>query len=406
MPIGLEQPKSLLNIKGIRLSACSAGIYDKKRDDLALIEICKDSIVTTAFTKNIFCAAPVKISKNNLTKTSPLYCLINSGNANAGTGKTGLSNAKAICKELANIVSCSEDEILPFSTGVIGEDLPVEKIKKTIPDLIKKLSDDSWLSTAKAIMTTDTIPKAISDQIKIGDTTINITGITKGSGMIKPNMATMLSFIATDARVTKDVLERIKLNALSKSFNRITVDGDTSTNDSFILIATSKAKTPIIDKLDSNEFLILENAIMSICKKLAQAIVRDGEGANKFISIKVDGGANESECLSAAYTIAESPLVKTAFTASDPNWGRIIAALGNANIPNIDTKKIRIHINDVCIFDDDKRSDTYSEESGQREMSKEEIILKVELNRGDYSEEIWTTDLSHDYIKINAEYRS
>ncbi|MFL2555970.1 MAG: bifunctional glutamate N-acetyltransferase/amino-acid acetyltransferase ArgJ [Gammaproteobacteria bacterium] len=406
MSVGLEQPKSLIKVEGIRLSACSAGIYNKKRDDLALIEIAKDSVIAAAFTKNNFCAAPVEISKNNLQKANPQYCLINAGNANAGTGRVGVLNSKAICKELAKKINCIEEEVLPFSTGVIGEDLPVKKINQAIPTLIKNLSENSWLDVSKAIMTTDTMPKAISSQIKIDDSMINITGITKGSGMIKPNMATMLSFIATDANVTKEILDKIKQNSLFKSFNRITVDGDTSTNDSFILIATCKSKLPLIDNEDSKAFTILENEITDVCKKLAQTIVRDGEGATKFISIQVDGGNKISECLSIAYKVAESPLVKTAFTASDPNWGRIIAAIGNAEISDLDTSKINIYINDVCIVGNGERSETYTEEKGKKVMICDEIVLKIELNRGNYSEQIWTTDLSHEYIKINAEYRN
>lgn len=406
MSVGLKHPQSLVKIKGIRLSASSAKIYLKKRDDIALIEITDGSVTSAAFTQNHFCAAPVQISKNHLSKSKPRYCLINAGNANAGTGEDGLSNSKAICRELAKITNCNENEILPFSTGVIGEDLPVEKINKVLPQLVKNLSEDCWVNVAKSIMTTDTIPKAVSSQISIANSTVSITGIAKGSGMIKPDMATMLSFVATDANVTKDALDKIRDHALFKSFNRITVDGDTSTNDSFLLISTCAIDAPIIDKKDSKEFKILENEIIKVCRELAQAIVRDGEGATKFISIQVDEGIDSSECLSVAYKVAESLLVKTAFTASDPNWGRIIAAIGNSNIRDLDIHKIDVYIDDICIVNNGERSKTYSEDKGKKVMKQNEIILRINLRRGTFSEEIWTTDLSYEYIKINAEYRS
>ena len=406
MSVGLKHPQSLVKIKGIRLSASSAKIYLKKRDDIALIEITDGSVTSAAFTQNRFCAAPVQISKNHLSKSKPRYCLINAGNANAGTGEDGLSNSKAICRELAKITNCNENEILPFSTGVIGEDLPVEKINKVLPQLVKNLSEDCWVNVAKSIMTTDTIPKAVSSQISIANSTVSITGIAKGSGMIKPDMATMLSFVATDANVTKDALDKIRDHALFKSFNRITIDGDTSTNDSFLLISTCAIDAPIIDKKDSKEFKILENEIIKVCRELAQAIVRDGEGATKFISIQVDEGIDSSECLSVAYKVAESLLVKTAFTASDPNWGRIIAAIGNSNIRDLDIHKIDVYIDDICIVNNGERSKTYNEDKGKKVMKQNEIILRINLRRGTFSEEIWTTDLSYEYIKINAEYRS
>jgi glutamate N-acetyltransferase/amino-acid N-acetyltransferase len=406
MSVGLKHPQSLVKIKGIRLSASSANIYRKKRDDIALIEITDGSVTSAAFTQNHFCAAPVQISKNHLSKSKPRYCLINAGNANAGTGEDGLSNSKAICRELAKITNCNENEILPFSTGVIGEDLPVEKINKVLPQLVKNLSEDCWINVAKSIMTTDTIPKAVSSQISIANSTVSITGIAKGAGMIKPDMATMLSFVATDANITKDALDKIRDHALFKSFNRITIDGDTSTNDSFLLISTCAIDAPIIDKKDSKEFKILENEIIKVCRELAQAIVRDGEGATKFISIQVDEGIDSSECLLVAYKVAESLLVKTAFTASDPNWGRIIAAIGNSNIRDLDIHKIDVYIDDICIVNNGERSKTYSEDKGKKVMRQNEIILRINLRRGTFSEEIWTTDLSYEYIKINAEYRS
>ena len=406
MSVGLDHPKKLAIISGIRLSAGSAQIYRNKRNDIALIEISTDSVTSAAFTKNHFCAAPVQISKNNLKKSKPRYCLINSGNANAGTGQSGINNSKITCKTLAKITNCDETSVLPFSTGVIGEDLPVDKINQILPSLVKNLSENSWLDVAKSIMTTDTIPKAISRQVKILDSIVSITGIAKGSGMIKPDMATMLSFIATDANITKECLDKIKDNVLKKSFNRIIVDGDTSTNDSFLLISTCKAGSLKINEQNSKEFKILNNEITNLCCELAQAIVRDGEGAKKFITIQVAEGKDTLECLSVAYQIAGSPLVKTAFTASDPNWGRIIAAIGNSKINKLDVTKINIYIDDVCLVENGERSKSYTEERGKGVMEQDEIILRINLKRGSHSEEIWTTDLSNEYIKINAEYRS
>ena len=406
MSVGLDHPKKLAIISGIRLSAASAEIYRKKRNDIALIEISTDSVTSAAFTKNHFCAAPVQISKNNLKKSKPRYCLINSGNANAGTGQSGINNSKTTCEALAKIVNCDETSVLPFSTGVIGEDLPVDKINQILPSLVKNLFENSWLDVAKSIMTTDTIPKAISRQVKISDSIVSITGIAKGSGMIKPDMATMLSFIATDANITKECLDKIKDNVLKKSFNRIIVDGDTSTNDSFLLISTCKAGSLKINEHNSKEFKILNNEITSLCCELAQAIVRDGEGAKKFITIQVEEGKDTLECLSVAYQIAGSPLVKTAFTASDPNWGRIIAAIGNSKINKLDVTKINIYIDDVCLVENGERSKSYTEERGKGVMEQDEIILRINLKRGSHSEEIWTTDLSNEYIKINSEYRS
>ena len=371
-----------------------------------MIEIAEGSVVSAVFTKNLFCAAPVQIAKQHLNESEPRYCLINAGNANAGTGDQGLLNSSSTCKTLANLTACKEDEVLPFSTGVIGEDLPVEKINKTLPTLVENLTDDSWLNAAKAIMTTDTIPKAVSNQTSIGETTVSITGIAKGAGMIKPDMATMLSFIATDANITKDLLDKILSNAVSKSFNRITVDGDTSTNDACVIFATGKANNSIIDKQNNDAFNMLENALIKVCCDLAQAIVRDGEGATKFISIVVSGGKEAAECLAVAYKIAESPLVKTAFTASDPNWGRILAAIGNSGIHDLDINKVEIYLDDLCVVEHGQRSKTYTDNEGKKVMNQDEIILSVSLNRGIYKEEIWTTDLSHEYITINAEYRT
>jgi len=406
MSVGLKFPASILPINGIRLSSCSANIYQKKRADLALLELSEGSNVVGVFTKNLFCAAPVQISKKNLSQLNPRYCLINAGNANAGTGDQGLSDTSNNCKTLAVLAGCRENEILPFSTGVIGEKLPVDKINAALPVLLNELSSDKWIDAAKAIMTTDTIPKAVSKTISLGQSEINITGIVKGSGMIRPDMATMLAYIATDANIAKDMLEKILLHAVNKSFNRITVDGDTSTNDACVLIATCKANNKYIDSNNSNDFEILKNSLTKIFCELSQSIVRDGEGATKFITINVSGGKSETECIDVAYKIAESPLVKTAFTASDANWGRILSAIGNSGINDLDINSIEIYLDNVCIVENGQRSLSYTEEKGKEIMRQDEISLLVNLNRGDCQEEIWTTDLSHEYIKINAEYRT
>ena len=406
MSVGLKFPSSILPINGIRLSTCSANIYQTNRADLTLIELSEGCKVSGVFTKNLFCAAPVQIAKRNLAEFNPRYCLINSGNANAGTGEQGLLDSSDTCKELASIAECKEKEVLPFSTGVIGEKLPVDKIITALPELVGQLSSDNWLDAAKAIMTTDTIPKAVSKKISIGQSTISITGVAKGSGMIRPDMATMLAYIATDANIAKDMLENILLNAVNKSFNRITVDGDTSTNDACILIATCKANNKYIDSNNSEDYQILENALTSLFCELSQAIIRDGEGATKFLTIKVSGGKENTECTDVAYKIAESPLVKTAFTASDANWGRILSAIGNSGINDLDINNIEVFLDNVCIVENGQRAQSYTEEKGKKVMLQDEITLIVNLNRGDCQEEIWTTDLSHEYIKINAEYRT
>lgn len=406
MSVGLNYPTALLPINGIRLAATSANIYAKKRDDLTLIELAEGCVTSAVFTKNLFCAAPVSIAKKNLHDYNPRYCLINAGNANAGTGEQGIINANNTCQSLADLTKCEKGQVLPFSTGVIGEDLPTEKIKQALPGLVNNLSGDSWLQVAQAIMTTDTIPKAISSQVNINGVTVSITGIAKGAGMIKPNMATMLSFIATDANISKEVLDEILLKAVNKSFNRITIDGDTSTNDACVIFSTGKANNDLIDSCDSDGYVEFENAIIKICCELAQSIVRDGEGATKFISVEVKGGKAAEECLRVAYKIAESPLVKTAFTASDANWGRILAAIGNSGIHDLDINKVSVYLDDVCVVENGQRSETYTEEQGKKVMLQEEIKLSVDLKRRNFKEEIWTTDLSHEYITINAEYRT
>lgn len=397
----------VLPVKGIRLSSVCANIYAKKRTDLTLIELSEGSHVSAVFTRNLFCAAPVQVAKLHLQEYKPRYCLINAGNANAGTGEQGIKNTRSTCLALAGLTTCLTGEVLPFSTGVIGEILPVDKINLALPELIKNLSSNSWLDAAKAIMTTDTIPKAVSKEIVFGDTVVTITGIVKGSGMIRPDMATMLAFIATDVNINKDLLDKILLSAVNKSFNRITVDGDTSTNDSCVLISTSKAKNKCINDEATTEYKLIESEVVNIFCELAQAIIRDGEGATKFLTIEVKSGKNEKECLAVAYKIAESPLVKTAFTASDPNWGRILAAIGNSGIQDLDINNVQVYLDELCIVENGQRAPNYAEAEGKRVMLQDEILLTVNLgDRGECNEKIWTTDLSHEYIRINAEYRT
>lgn len=403
MSVGLKLPEALLAVNGVRLASKSANLYAKARADLTLIELCDGTVSSAVFTKNLFCAAPVSIAKNNIQSFKPRFLLINAANANAGTGEQGIQDANECCQALSELTECKTGEILPFSTGVIGEYLPVDKIKRVLPDLVNNLSESSWLNAAEAIMTTDTLPKAVSRQININGETITITGMTKGAGMIKPNMATMLAFIGTDAKISQEILDNILLNAIDKSFNRITVDGDTSTNDACIIFATGKANNNLITASNCDDF---ESEITKVCCQLAQSIVRDGEGASKFISIQVKGGKASGECLDVAYKIAESPLVKTAFTASDPNWGRILAAVGNSGIDDLDINKVKVYLGDVCIVENGQRAETYTEESGKSIMNQDEITVSISLDRGDYNEEIWTTDLSHEYVTINAEYRT
>ncbi|MCG8377899.1 MAG: bifunctional glutamate N-acetyltransferase/amino-acid acetyltransferase ArgJ [Proteobacteria bacterium] len=406
MSVGLKYPDSILPIDGIRLAGVSAGLYEPHRLDLALIEITDDSVVSAVFTKNLFCAAPVDIAKDHLKSSSPRYCLVNSGNANAGNGQQGIDDANRICEYLAGQLSCKKENILPFSTGVIGESLPVNKIENVIPELIQKLKAGAWLDSAQAIMTTDTIPKAISTRVNIGNTSFTITGIAKGAGMIKPNMATMLAFIATDAKLSDKAQNKLLKSAVEKSFNRITVDGDTSTNDACVLISTGKADNKSINT-DTDEYYVeFEKALVDICCKLAQAIIRDGEGATKFIEIEVNEGKSSEECLMVAYQIAESPLVKTAFTASDPNWGRILAAVGAAGTSSIEMERVSIYLDDLCIVRNGERDKSYTEEKGKKVMQQEDIKISVNLSHGAAKETIWTTDLSYEYIKINAEYRT
>jgi len=406
MAVGLSHNPQLLPVSGIKLSACSAGIYKKQRPDLALIACDKGSATAAVFTSNAFCAAPVIVARDHLQKTSPLYLLINAGNANAGMGDKGIADADFLCRKLSLLAKCQKAAVLPFSTGVIGEPLPVEKITNSLPRLLSAMSEDGWPKVTRAIMTTDTIAKGISRQVNIKGRNITITGIVKGSGMIKPDMATMLAFIATDAAVDKSILQRILKEAVEHSFNRISVDGDTSTNDACVLIATGKSGAGVIRSMQGAAARILRESITEVCMYLAQAVIRDGEGATKFVTLEINQGRNTAECKKVAYAIAQSPLVKTALFASDPNWGRIIAAIGRAGIKKLKVNDTRVFIDNVCLFEHGSRARDYSETSGREVFRKQEIKLRVDLGRGQANYQYWTCDLSDAYIRINAEYRT
>jgi glutamate N-acetyltransferase / amino-acid N-acetyltransferase len=410
MPVNLNPPlpEQLFSIKGVTLGTAEAEIRKPGRKDLLVIALEAGAHVVGMFTQNRFCAAPVVIAREHLsTSDSTIRALIvNTGNANAGTGQTGIADARATCAEAARLLGCDTRQVLPFSTGVIMESLPLGKIIAGLPAAVADLRENNWFAAAEAIMTTDIVPKAVSRQIFFEGTPITITGIAKGSGMIHPNMATMLGFIATDAALSQVTLLEISAHATENSFNRITVDGDTSTNDAFILIGTGLAgNSPITDKA-SPEFAQLRDAITEVAALLAQAIVRDGEGASKFITIRVEGGRSADECAKAAYAIAHSPLVKTAFFASDPNLGRILAAIGYAGIEDLDVNGLQLFLDDVLVAENGGRASAYREQDGQRVMKQSEITVRVVLNRGDASATVWTCDLSYDYVKINASYRS
>ena len=401
-----EQTLPVLHpVPGFRLGTTCAGIKKVERRDLVVMELAEGSTVAAVFTQNAFCAAPVIVARKHLIQTSPRYLLTNTGNANAGTGEQGIADAEACCDALARSADCAREEVLPFSTGVIGEALSLDKICKGIPDAYAVLSEDGWMDAAHGIMTTDTVPKGASRQININDQQVTITGIAKGSGMIRPDMATMLAYIATDAKVDSDDLQSSLQNAAEQSFNRITVDGDTSTNDACLLVATGQSGASVI-KSRSQDYDVFCGAVREVCEQLALAIVRDGEGATKLITVQVEEGRDEAECLQVAYTVAHSPLVKTAFFASDPNWGRILAAIGRSGVQDLDVKQIRIFLNEVCIVSGGGRDSQYREELGQAVMNASEITVKILLGRGNSSERVWTCDLSYDYVRINAEYRT
>jgi len=408
MAINLKKPNlnDIFLVPGIQLAVTEAGMKYKDKKDLALILADEGSHAAAVFTKNKFIAAPVIIAKKNLKQSSRIRaCIINTGSANAGTGKNGLINAQNTCDRLASQFHIKSDEVLPFSTGVIMKHLPMEKINQGISALALKLNKATWIEVAEAIMTTDTVPKVCSKRIMLDDEEVVITGIAKGSGMIHPNMATMLAFITTNASIEHNLLTQIVSEVTEETFNLISVDGDTSTNDSFVVISTNKTKKIIVDEQDA-DYKKLHNIVLEVARYLAHAIVRDGEGATKFIKIQVCNGQSKLDCKEIAKKIAHSPLIKTAFFASDPNLGRIMAAIGNAEVSNIDISKINIYLNDYLFAENGALATSYDEAIANKEMKKEEISLKIDLQNGNASQNFYTTDLSYDYIKINAEYRT
>jgi glutamate N-acetyltransferase/amino-acid N-acetyltransferase len=409
MPVNLTPPAKaqLLPVAGVSLGVAEANIKREKRKDLLVMQLGEGARVAGVFTKNRFCAAPVTVAREHLAAGRGIRALVvNTGNANAGTGEQGMQDARTICAALAGLLNCKATQILPFSTGVIMEPLPVGRIAAGLPGCVASMHADNWFDAAHAIMTTDIVAKAISRQVEINGVTLTITGIAKGSGMIHPNMATMLGYIATDAAVAQPLLQRMAAETADRSFNCITVDGDTSTNDALMLIATGQAALSEINDASSAEFAALQTTIAEVAIYLAQAIVRDGEGATKFIAVQVEGGKDENECKQIGYAIARSPLVKTAFFASDPNLGRILAAIGYAGVADLDVAALRLYLDDVLVAEHGGRAASYREEDGQRVMQQSDITIRVVLGRGAARATLWTCDFSYDYVKINASYRS
>lgn len=409
MPVNLSAPvaSDLLPVAGVRIGVTEAGVRKVNRKDLTVFLLDEGASVAGVFTQNRFCAAPVQVSREHLAAAQGIRAMvINTGNANAGTGAQGLESARATCAALAAQLGVTAAQILPFSTGVIMEQLPVERITAALPAALADAQAAHWGRAAEGIMTTDTLPKAYSRQVNIAGQTITITGISKGAGMIRPNMATMLGFLATDAAIDPALVQPLVKALADGSFNRVTIDGDTSTNDSFVLVATHQAGNPTITSLDSAEGQALQAALLDVAQKLAQAIVRDGEGATKFITVRVEGGKTGEECRQVAYAIAHSPLVKTAFYASDPNLGRILAAVGYAGIDDLDQTGIDLYLDDVHVAINGGRNPAYQEEDGQRVMKQQEITVRVLLGRGTAQDTVWTCDFSHEYVTINADYRS
>ena len=408
MAVNLSAPSAaaLHPVPGVSIGVAEAGIRKADRKDLTVFLLAPGTVVAGVFTQNRFCAAPVQVCREHLARGDIRALVINTGNANAGTGAEGLLRARATCSAAARLLAIAPEQVLPFSTGVIMEPLPVERIAAGLPAALADAKADHWLRAAQAIMTTDTLPKAFSRQLQIGGATVTVTGISKGAGMIRPNMATMLGFLATDARVDAALLPALALELAEGSFNRVTVDGDTSTNDSFIVAATNQAQHAAITSLASPAGQALKAAMLEVARLLAQAIVRDGEGATKFITVRVQGGRTPAECRQVAYAIAHSPLVKTAFFASDPNLGRILAAVGYAGIADLDQTRIDLFLDDVHVAVGGGRNPAYREEDGQRVMKQSEITVRVVLGRGDAADQVWTCDFSHEYVTINADYRS
>ncbi|HYH40899.1 MAG TPA: bifunctional glutamate N-acetyltransferase/amino-acid acetyltransferase ArgJ [Burkholderiales bacterium] len=403
-------PQSLLAVDGVTLGIAEAGIRKADRKDLLVVRLEDGARVAAVFTQNRFCAAPVVVAREHLAQSganrSIRALVVNTGNANAGTGEPGIAAARATCETLAKLLGCAPAQVLPFSTGVIMEPLPVDRVVAGLPRCVERVNAGRWAEAAEAIMTTDTVPKAASGRFKVGAGEITVTGICKGAGMIRPNMATMLGFVATDARVSGELVQLAVAYAADRSFNCITVDGDTSTNDSFVLMATGRSAMREITDAGSSEYAAFRDAVTDIAVKLAQAIIRDGEGATKFITVRVENGRSESECQRVAYAIAHSPLVKTAFFASDPNLGRILAAVGYAGVDDLDVSTVDLYLDDVLVAKGGGRYARYEESDGQRVMKQSEITVRVVLGRGTAAAHVWTCDFSHDYVSINADYRS
>ena len=409
MPVNLAAPNpvALFPVVGVRLGIAAAGIKKPHHRDLTLIELAPGSRVAGVFTQNRFCAAPVTVCRQHLAGGNDIRALlINTGNANAGTGVTGLAHARRSCAEVGRMLGCRDEQVLPFSTGVILEPLPLEKLLAALPAAHADLAPDHWFDAAHAIMTTDIVAKAVSRRVQIGGKTVTLTGIAKGSGMIHPNMATMLGFLATDAAIAQSLMDDLVQDIAKISFNCVTVDGDTSTNDSFILIATGQAANPEIVDVTSADYGTLKSALIELAVLLAQAMARDGEGATKFISVQIESGRTYAECKQVAFAIAHSPLIKTAFFASDPNLGRILAAIGNAGVEDLDVTNLQVYLGDVLVAEKGGRATSYIEAAGAAVMREADISVRVVLNRGDAAATVWTCDFSYDYVKINAEYRS
>ncbi|MGO4153704.1 bifunctional glutamate N-acetyltransferase/amino-acid acetyltransferase ArgJ [Cupriavidus sp. YAF13] len=409
MAVNLPLPlaENLKPVAGVELGWAEAGVRKANRKDVLVVRVAQGSTVAGVFTRNRFCAAPVQVCREHLAAGKGIRAIVvNTGNANAGTGEPGLANARATCDALAAQLGIAPEQVLPFSTGVILEPLPVDRITAALPAAIANAKPDNWLAAAESIMTTDTQPKAASRTVQIGGKTVTLSGISKGAGMIRPNMATMLGFVATDATVSQDVLQALVSYAADHSFNSITIDGDTSTNDSFVLIASGKAGAPAIERAEGADFETLRAALTDLSQELAQMIVRDGEGATKLMTIQVEGGKDVAECRLIAYAVAHSPLVKTAFYASDPNLGRILAAVGYAGVDDLEVERVNLWLDDVLVARDGGRNPEYREEDGQRVMKQAEITVRIALGRGDATATVWTCDLSHDYVSINADYRS
>ncbi|HEX9812338.1 MAG TPA: bifunctional glutamate N-acetyltransferase/amino-acid acetyltransferase ArgJ [Burkholderiales bacterium] len=406
MAVGLTELPLLRPVAGIRLGTAAAGLRKPGRRDVVVIECAPGTEAAAVFTRNRFCAAPVQIARTHLSRGAPRALVINTGFANAGTGEPGIVDAQATCTALARELGCDAQQVLPFSTGVIGERIPIDRLLAALPAAVRSLSVAGWNDAAHGIMTTDTVPKGASRKVSIAGREVAVTGIAKGAGMIQPNMATMLAFVATDAAMSRGVLAACVRAAADASFNRVTVDGDTSTNDACVLLATGQAGNTMIERAEGAAYQALCVVVNDVCVELAQAIVRDGEGATKFITVEVVDGASEADCLEVAYTVANSPLVKTALFASDPNWGRVLAAVGRARIQRLEIGRVALWINDVCVVRDGSLASEYTEAAGKAAMQPSEIHLRIALGAGREHARVWTCDFSHDYVSINADYRS